>query len=322
MRRNRSEHTAAVIVFVFAALVLAAGVKAQNQEGVSVDGRDVTITVTVHPHNSRARAAAQNLQPSDFAVREDKRPQQIVSVKRASEAPLILAVLIQDDLVSRVNNELKGIKNFIRALPEGSRVMTGYLTTGTLSVAQDFTTDRARAADSLRIIRGSASSAPFNPYVEVVEALRRFDSQPAGRRAILLVSDGLDASRGLRSASPTQSIDLDRAIREAQRRGVSVYSFFAPSTGLTSVSRIANNFGQGSLNRLADETGGEAFFSGTDFVSFSSYFKELNELLGNQWLITYRSSNTGSDYRDIEVTTEQDVHLHYPSGYKPTGDRK
>ncbi|HET9531614.1 MAG TPA: VWA domain-containing protein [Blastocatellia bacterium] len=321
MKYRQSKHyRAAVILMTFMALAFAGVIRAE-QGGVSADGRDVTITVTVHPHNDRARANAQKLQPSDFAVREEKRPQKIISVKRASEAPPIIAVLIQDDLVSRVNNEIRGIKSFIRNLPEGSRVMTGYLTVGTLTVTQDFTTDRERAADSLRIIRSSPSAAPFNPYVEVVEALRRFDSQPAGRRMILLVSDGLDASRGLRSASPTLSIDLDRAVREAQRRGVSVFTFFAPSTGLTSASRIANNFGQGSLNRFADETGGEAFFTGTDFVSFDSYFKELNQLFGNQWLITYRSTNTGSDYREIEVTTELDVHLHYPSGYKPASGR-
>jgi hypothetical protein len=56
----------------------------------------------------------------------------------------------------------------------------------------------------------------------MVEALRRFDTQLAGRRMALLVSDGLDVSHGFRSASPFQSIDLDRAISEAQRRGVVV----------------------------------------------------------------------------------------------------
>jgi hypothetical protein len=46
-------------------------------------------------------------------------------------------------------------KDFIHELPEGSRVMTAYISTGGLRVAQDFTTDRARAAESLRIITGS-----------------------------------------------------------------------------------------------------------------------------------------------------------------------
>lgn len=283
---------------------------------VAVEGREVTILVTVHPHNERARAIADKLGPNDFVVREDKHPQRIVSVKRPAEAPLALAVLIQDDLVSRVGNEIKGIKQFIRRLPEGSRVMTGYLTSGSLRVAQDFTTELERAAESLRIVQSSQSAAPFNPYVEVIEALRRFDSQPAGRHMVLLASDGLDVSRGFRSASPTLSLDLDRAISEAQRRGIAVFTFYAPSVGLTSVSRLAVNYGQGSLNRLADETGGQAFFSGTDFVSFDPYLKEFKDLLGRQWLITYRSTNTGSGFRRIEVTTDFDVHLHYPAGYR------
>jgi hypothetical protein len=72
-------------------------------------------------------------------VLEERRKQRVVSVKVASEAPPIIAVLMQDNLVSRVNNEIDGVKNFIRQLPEGSRVMTGYITTGSLRVTQDFT---------------------------------------------------------------------------------------------------------------------------------------------------------------------------------------
>ena len=263
------------------------------------------------------RDAAMKLRADDFVVREDKRPQQIISVKRASEAPTILAVLIQDDLVSRVNNELNTIKEFIRRMPDGSRVMTAYVTSGTLQVSQDFTTDRERAAASLRVVRSNESGSPYNPYVEVVEALRRFDTQPAGRRLILLISDGLDTSHGFRGASPMHSPDLDRAIAEAQRRGVSVFSIYAPTVGLARVRGMEVNFGQGSLIRLADETGGEAFMSGTDFVTFDPYFKELNDVLGLQWLVTYRSSGIGRSFRSVEITTEQNVHLHYADGYRP-----
>lgn len=315
--RRFTYHAAAALAIITFIFVAAMSVSAHRQgREVSVAGREVTIPVTVHPHNDRTRAAAAQLQVEDLTLREEKQTQRIISVKRPGEAPPILAVLIQDDLVSRVNNEIKGIKDFIRNLPSGSRVMTGYVTAGSLSVAQDFTTDLVRAADSLRIVRGNESSAPFNPYVEVVEALRRFDAQPAGRRMVLLVSDGLDTSRGFRSASPFQSIDLDRAVSEAQRRGVAVFTFYAPSVGETSASRLAVNYGQGSLNRLADETGGEAFFAGTDFVTFDPYFKEFNDLLARQWLVTYRSTNTGSGFRRIEVTTESNLHLHYPAGYR------
>ncbi|HLM25103.1 MAG TPA: hypothetical protein VK274_08600 [Pyrinomonadaceae bacterium] len=65
--------------------------------------------------------------------------------------PLNLAVLIQDDLVSQVGNELGVTRDFIRSLPQGSKVMVGYITTGTLQVRQPFTTDLEKAAQSLRI---------------------------------------------------------------------------------------------------------------------------------------------------------------------------
>jgi len=299
----------------FLSLFAGDSVKCQSREA-QVSGRDVTILVTAMPKNDRERAGAAQLQPDDFIVEEEKQKQQILSVKPASEAPPIIAVLIQDDLVSHVNNEIQCIKNFIRQLPEGSRVMTGYISTGSLRVAQDFTTDRARAAESLRIIFGSRSASTYSPYVQVSEALRRFDSQPEGRRLVLLVSDGLDLSQGFRNASPLFSVYLDQAVIEAQRRGIAIFPFFAPSTGWPRWNRLAVNYGQGALNRLADETGGEAFFQGSDFVSFDPYFKELNELLDRQWLITYRSTNTGSGFRRIEVSTDLNVHLHHPAGYR------
>jgi VWFA-related protein len=306
------------LIGIIAMFLLGSNTVAQRKQGeIVAAGDEVTILVTVHPHNDRAREVAAKLGPDDFVVLEEQRKQRIVSVKRASEAPPIIAVLLQDNLVSRVNNEIEGVKNFIRQLPEGSRVMTGYITTGSLRVAQDFTTQRECAADSLRAIAGSDSAAPFNPYVEVLEALRRFDSQPKGRRIVLLVSDGLDISRGFRGGSPLFSLDLERAITEAQRRGVAVFSFYAPTVGLTSWNRTAVGWGQGSLNRLADETGGAAFFSGTSFVSFDPYFKGLDELLDFQWLITYQSSNTGEGFRRIEVTTDYDLRLRHQTGYRP-----
>ena len=268
MIRNSHWSRLAMVVLTIAAFQLSAAGQSQHP----APNRQMSVPVTVHPHNQRTREAAARLQPTDFVVREDGRPQQILSVQRPNEAPPALAVVLQDDLVSRVNNELEGIKTLIRGLPQGSSVMTAYITAGSVSVTQEFTTDRERAANSLRIVRGNQASAPFSPYEELLDVLRRFDSQPTGRRIVLLVSDGLHGSRGFRCASPGQSVDLDRAVREAQRRGIAVFSFYAPTAGLTSVNRLATNFGQGSLNRLGDETGGMAFF-------FRHRFRDVRSIL-------------------------------------------
>jgi len=206
-----------------------------------------------------------------------------VSAKTRVEAPLNLAVLVQDDLVSRVGNELAVTRDFIRSLPAGSRVMVGYITSGSLQVRQQFTDDLEAANRSLRMPVGSTAAAPYNPYVEVIEALRRFDSEGKNRNAILLISDGLDISRGFDVTAAGQTLDLQRAIKEAQRRNVAVYSFYAPTVGLTSWNRTAISYGQSSLNRLSNETGGRAFFQGSGFVTFDAYFDRLRETLNEQY---------------------------------------
>ena len=196
--------------------------------------------------------------------------------------PLNLAILIQDDLVAQVDNELDVTRDFIRSLPEGSRVMVGYITTGTLQVRQPFTSDLNKAASSLRILRSSPAATAYNPYVEVLEALRAFDNVN-GRKALLLISDGLDTSHGFDVTSAANTIDLKRAISHANERDVAVFTFYAPSVTLTSHSRLAASYGQSSLNRLANETGGKAFFQGsTGFVTFDSYFRRLRQSLNDQ----------------------------------------
>ena len=196
--------------------------------------------------------------------------------------PLNLAVLIQDDLVSRVGNELRVTADFIRELPEGSTVLVGYIRAGSLQVRQPFTNDLASAARALRIPVGSTSASPYNPYVQVRDAIKLFPEGGANHNALLLVSDGLDTSRGFDYSSSVDSIDLNRAVREAKSRGVSVYSFYAPTAGLTSFDRRAVSFGQSALNRVSDETGGRAFFQGTDFVTFNAYFARLTRTINEQ----------------------------------------
>src|SRR5437763_6743735 len=185
--------------------------------------------------------------------------------------PLNIAILIQDDLTSRVGNELGVTRDFIRSLPAGSRVMVGYITAGSLQVRQPFTTDLNRAANSLRLPVASTAASSFNPYVEVIEALKKFDSSWKGPNAVLLVSDGLDISRGFDSSSAGQTLDIDRTIKEAKRRNVAIYSFYAPSVGLTSRSFLPASYGQSSLNRVAHVTDRAAVCQGlTGFVTFDA----------------------------------------------------
>src|SRR5215213_482178 len=287
-----------------------------SPDGVSASGgpgKPVTIPLTIRVKEDTEF----ELQNIDLTISEDGEPQTIISLRGiGTSSPITLALLIQEDLVPSVGNEIKALAEFIRTLPKGSRVMIGYLRTGSLQVKQRFTNDLERAASALRPPSGFASAGPYNPYVEVIEALKKFESQPLGRRAILLVSDGLDISRGVDSSSPTQSVDLQRAINESQRRGVAIYGFYAPTLVAAANPSLASN-AQSSLLRLSNETGGLAFFQGTGApVSFRPFIRELDVSLQKQAALTFLSTHLDKGFHKIEVkSSTPGVRIAFPSGY-------
>jgi VWFA-related protein len=279
--------------------------------------RPVVIPLTIRVKGEVAPSELE-LQTVDLTVNEDGEPQTILSVRAmGTNSPINLIVLIQDDVVSSIGLEMKSLAEFIRRLPRGSRVSVGSLRAGSLQLRQKFTADLEKAAKSLRGPIGIASVAPYNPYIEVIEALKRFDAQPAGRRAVLLVSDGLDTSHGIDSSGPTQSLDLQRAINEAQRRGVAIYSFYAPTVTTATDGNLVPN-AQSSLQRISDETGGRAFFQGFGApVSFDPFIKELNSALDRQIALTYLSTHLKKGFHRVKISSSTPgVEISYPAGYK------
>ena len=304
-------------------IVVGSGTSAQsgsNTKTLTSTGepaRPVVIPLTIRVKGEVAPSELE-LQTVDLVVNEDGDPQSILSIRAmGTNSPINLMILIQDDVVSSIGLETKSLAEFIRRLPRGSRVSIGYLRTGSLQVHQKFTSDLEKAAKSLRGPMGVASVAPYNPYVEVVEAARRFDAQPAGRRAILLVSDGLDASRGIDSSSPMQSLDLQRAITETQRKSIAVYSFYAPAALTASDGTLIAN-AQSSLQRLSDETGGRAFFQGFGVpTSFDPFIKQLSSALDRQIALTYLSTHLKKGFHRVKITSSTPgVEVNYPAGYR------
>ena len=280
--------------------------------------RTVSIPISIFTRQELKEDRLQEyLQLDRLIVKENGDEQQILSIRSIEDAPLALAVLIQDDLGSEFNLQIAEIKKFITSLPRGSRVMVAYLRGGSAQIRQRFTTDLEAAANSFRIVTSSSVSAPRNPYDGVIDILERFDALPAGRRAILMVSDGLDVSNGISSASPSQSIDLDRAILRAQRKSVAVFSVYSPSSSNPNENSTLTLFGQGSLQKLSDETGGRAFFQGSSApVSFVPFFKDLSLLLTRQFLLTYLSTHMKKGYYKVQVTsTNPEIKVEHPRGY-------
>src|SRR5215212_9327319 len=138
---------------LFSATVFGQSESVAGNGGSRASGKPVTVPVTIRVKEET------ELQNIDLSIHEDGEPQTIISVRGiGTNSPITLAVLIQEDLVPSVGNEIKDLANFTRQLPKGSRVMVGYLRTGTLQVKQRFTTDVERAASALRPPQGFASA--------------------------------------------------------------------------------------------------------------------------------------------------------------------
>ncbi|HEX6280433.1 MAG TPA: hypothetical protein VFZ49_10535 [Pyrinomonadaceae bacterium] len=280
--------------------------------------RTVSIPISIYTKEELKEDRLQEfLQIERLVVKENGEEQQVLSIRSIDEAPLSLAVLIQDDLASGFNLHLAEIKKFITSLPRGSRVMVAYLRGGSAQIRQRFTTDLDAAANSLRIVNSSGSTAPRSPYDGVVDILNRFDALPAGRRAVLLFSDGLDVSAGVNTAAPLNSLDLDKAILRSQRKSVAVFSIYSPSSSNPNENSTLTLYGQSSLQKLSDETGGRAFFQGSIApINLEPFFKDLSILLTRQFLLTYLSTHMKKGYYKVQVTsTNPTVKVEHPRGY-------
>jgi hypothetical protein len=278
--------------------------------------RTVTIPISIYrKKESKQDQTEELIQIDRLIVREDKDNQTILSIRSVMNTPLSLAVVLQEDLSQGVNLQLGDLRDFIKGLPRGSRVMVGYIRGGTFRVRQRFTDNLERAAASLQIVGGNASSN--GPFEGIAEATSYFEAMPSGRRAILLVSDGVDASQGTTAFDLLNSPQLDQATLKAQRRGVAVYSIYSPTQLTQSANSTVISYGQGALQKLADETGGQSFYQGTVApVSYIPFLRDLDMLLDRQFALTFLSTHMKKGYHRVDVTsTNPDVKIEHPQGY-------
>jgi hypothetical protein len=218
---------------------------------------------------------------------------------QGNQAALELFVLIDEATGSSVAMQFDDLRRFLNAQPPPTSVAIGYIQYGTVRMVQNFTTDHAAAGRSLRITLG-AEAGGSSPYLSITDAIKRWPESPS-RRAILLISDGIDPLQPGISDSY-----LDEAAQQAQRTGTQIYAIFASRAGHFGHSLWRINRGQNNLSQLADETGGEAYFQGFDTpVAFAPFLEQFASRLGHQYKLTFlaKAGNKAS-YQHVRLETE------------------
>ena len=218
---------------------------------------------------------------------------------QGDQAGLELFVLIDQATDMSVTSQFDDLRRFLNSQPPTTAVAIGYLQYGAVQILQNFTKDHAAAGKTLRIPLG-AEAGGTSPFLGVSDAIKRWPESSL-RHAVLLISDGIDPMQPGASDSY-----LDETIQQAQRTGTQVYAIYASRAGHFGHTFWRVNQGQSNLSRLADETGGEAYFQGFDTpVSFAPFLDQFASRLDHQYKLTFlaKAGNKAS-YQHVRLETE------------------
>jgi hypothetical protein len=218
---------------------------------------------------------------------------------QADQSSLELLVLIDDATDSNLASQFEDLRHFMNTQPPATAIAVGYLQNGTVRVIQNFAKDHAQAGKALRIPLGSAAGGN-SPYLSITDAIKRWP-ESAARHEILLISDGIDPLQ----PGATDSY-LDEAVSEAQRTETQVSAVYASASGHFGHSLWRINQGQSNLSRLADETGGEAYFQGVETpIAFSPFLDQFADRLNHQYKLTFlANAQKKSSRQHIRLETE------------------
>jgi VWFA-related protein len=275
----------------FASLTLAAKAKT-DAAGQSA----VVMTITATAKNDAQPPA---LTRNDLTLYQGKERVQVADMKRGDT--LRLAVLIDDSLRSSVANQWSDLRAFLMAQPDTTSIAVAYARNGSVTVAQDFTTDHALAAKALRMPLGTLSVAS-SPYLALQDWIKRWPDA-SERSSIILFSSGIDYFRG---GPASIDPDLDSTIERAQKKNINIWSIYVPDGGRRGRNSFAGFNWQSDLSRVSIATGGQAYFLGLGMpVNLKPYFDEIERNLNNQYLLAF-AGNGGQKgrFERVKVATE------------------
>jgi len=230
------------------------------------------------------------LDTSSFEVFEDGVAQPVLAVERVADLPLAVGLLIDHSgsMLERLETALDAAGDFVDGLlthPQDKAFVLGFADIPI--VFQEFTNDTERLAQSIELINGGNYTALYDA---IVSASARF-SGSAGRRAVILLTDGADQGSEHR---------FRQAIEAAQRADIALY----PVAVELSPRYVRERW---ILRKLAEETGGRLFSLGRRGDP-SKIYQAIADDLRSQYRISYAPLVPGGqgEWRQLEVRLRSD----------------
>jgi Ca-activated chloride channel homolog len=305
-----------------------------SDEVIKVETNLTNIFFTAADKNKRFIS---DLKPEDIRILEDGQPQEIFTFQQNIELPLSLAILIDTSLSEErtLPAEKEAARAFLENVLRPNKDEAAVLSfTGETTLEQGFTGNLERlrrAIDRVEfipptgyvgggvIVNGdprtstppisgtnqslAGSTAIWDSVWATSEELLSTSAEHT-RRAIILLTDGDDTSSRMK---------MHDAIERAQKADALIYAI-----GIG--DRYTFNVNEGDLRKIAEKTGGRAYFPRHE-RDLRDAFAQIQRDLREQYLVAYSPSNKVRDgsYRRIEIQLvnpqQRDLKLNYRAGY-------
>lgn len=252
---------------------LAALAAAVSTIGVGLDAaqsaaeRHVLVTVA-----DQSYRPVKDLTAAAFAVREDGRDGEVVSVAPATEPPAIFLMVDTSAGFQAVARDARdALVSFIQqvhaASPDAAIAVMGH--GGPPMMVSPFSKDTASLSRSIRrVIPGGGESFLLE---SLIEAGRQLQRRPETRRAIVC----LTLDNAIEGAPPAPQSIL-RAVRQA-----------ATPVWMVALAGAGDPVRDSVLNALVPLSGGSRL-SVVNAIGFEARLRELADLLTSQYVVTYR----------------------------------
>jgi Ca-activated chloride channel family protein len=252
-----------------------------------------------------------NLSEEDFEIYEDKAKQKIESFVAETNLPLDIALLM--DTSNSVKPKLKfqrdAAVSFLQTVlrPRVDRAL--FLSFNSdIELHQDYTNRIDLLSQSIDKVKAYGETRLYDAVYRICE--EKMFAEAGRRRAIVLITDGEDTA---------SDHTLEEAINIALRAEVVVFVISNKAAGFFGVQAgQVDSAEDKSLKKLAEDTGGRAFFTGTT-LELERGFANVTKELRSQYLIDYYTSNENFDgkVRQIEVKlpNKKDMKVRTRKGY-------
>ena len=156
----------------------------------------------------------------------------------------------------------------------------------TVQVMESFSDNKTALIDAIRTTPNVGVHTAL--YDAVVQAVTNISTRTKARRAIIIITDGVDDDG---TGNPQSINTINDAINDANGDGVPVFT-----VGLGGAADVA------VLQQLADDTGG-TYSDSTTAANLSNIYQQLADLLfTDQYILTYASGVADGTSEDLTVT--------------------